>query len=238
MDDKENNLNNDNLSASSMFEDSAPLTDEELANSVDIFGPDLVSKDDETSKEAPSEAPTEVPTETSSEMPIENNIEDTIETPAETPTEVPIEETIEATIEDIEEIIEETPSETPIQPKGGGVDTSGEIDFDEDKKITVRPVKFQQFEDLPPNRAIKKNLDILKDVMLHVSVELGRTKSTIREVIDFEEGSVIELNKIAGEQVEVFVNNKIVAKGEVIVIEDKFGIRITSTNLPKGPDGF
>lgn len=231
MDDKENNLNNDNLSASSMFEDSAPLTDEELANSVDIFGPDLVSKDDETSKEAPSEAPTEVPTETSSEMPIENNIEDTIETPAETPTEVPIEETPSETPT-------EAPSEAPIQPKGGGVDTSGEIDFDEDKKITVRPVKFQQFEDLPPNRAIKKNLDILKDVMLHVSVELGRTKSTIREVIDFEEGSVIELNKIAGEQVEVFVNNKIVAKGEVIVIEDKFGIRITSTNLPKGPDGF
>ena len=99
--------------------------------------------------------------------------------------------------------------------------------------ITVRPVKFQEFEPVPPNRTIKKNLDIMQDVSMHVSVELGRTKSTIREVMDLEAGSVVELDKIAGEQVEVFVNDKLVAKGEVIVIEDKFGVRITSTNIQK-----
>lgn len=99
--------------------------------------------------------------------------------------------------------------------------------------ITVRPVKFQTFEDTPPNRSIKKNLDILQDISMHISVELGRTKSSIREVMELEEGSVVELDKIAGEQVEIFVNDKLVAKGEVIVIEDKFGVRITATNIQK-----
>lgn len=99
--------------------------------------------------------------------------------------------------------------------------------------ITVRPVKFQTFEDTPPNRSIKKNLDILQDISMHVSVELGRTKSSIREVMELEEGSVVELDKIAGEQVEIYVNEKLVAKGEVIVIEDKFGVRITATNIQK-----
>ena len=99
--------------------------------------------------------------------------------------------------------------------------------------ITVRPVKFPEFEITEPNRAIKKNLDIMQDISMHISVELGRTKSTIKEVMDYKEGSIVELDKIAGEQVEVYVNNKLVAKGEVIVIEDKFGVRVTSTNLPK-----
>lgn len=70
-------------------------------------------------------------------------------------------------------------------------------------------------------------------MLYHVSVELGRTKSSIKEVINFKAGSIIELNKIAGEQVEVFVNDKLIAKGEVIVIEDKFGVRITNTNIQK-----
>lgn len=108
-----------------------------------------------------------------------------------------------------------------------------EAEEQEQELITVRPVKFQQFEQAPPNRTIKKNLDILQDVSMHVSVELGRTKSSIREVMGFSAGSVVELDKIAGEQVEVFVNEKLVAKGEVIVIEDKFGVRITSTNIQK-----
>lgn len=99
--------------------------------------------------------------------------------------------------------------------------------------ITVRPVKFQQFEQTVANRSIKKNLDIMQDISMHISVELGRTKSSIREVMEMEEGSVVELDKIAGEQVEVFVNDKLVAKGEVIVIEDRFGVRVTSTNIQK-----
>lgn len=99
--------------------------------------------------------------------------------------------------------------------------------------ITVRPVKFQEFENTHPNRTIKKNLDLIQDVSMHISVELGRTKSSIRQVMALEKASIVELDKIAGEQVEIFVNQKLVAKGEVIVIEDKFGVRVTSTTSPK-----
>lgn len=124
-------------------------------------------------------------------------------------------------------------------------DNSNILQEDEEEKIeqeqtpeeliSVRPVKFQEFDEEVQNRAIKKNLDILQDISMHVSVELGRTQSSIKEVMDMKEGSIVELDKIAGEQVEIYVNGKIVAKGEVIVIEDKFGVRVTSTNLPK-PD--
>ena len=103
----------------------------------------------------------------------------------------------------------------------------------ENELITVRPVKFQEFKNSEPNRTIKKNLDLIQDISMHVSVELGRTKSSIREVMELEKGSIVELDKIAGEQVEIFVNQKLVAKGEVIVIEDKFGVRVTSTTNPK-----
>lgn len=99
--------------------------------------------------------------------------------------------------------------------------------------ITVRPVKFQEFEKEGVNSAIKKNLDIMQDVMMRVSVEIGKTKSSIREVMELTEGSIVELDKVAGEQVEIYVNGKLVAKGEVIVIEDKFGVRVTTTSLPK-----
>ena len=99
--------------------------------------------------------------------------------------------------------------------------------------VTVRPVKFKEFENVSKNRTIKKNYDIMQDIKMHVSVELGRAKSSIKDVIDFTKGSIIELDKIAGEQVEVFVNEKLVAKGEVIVIEDRFGVRITNTSLQK-----
>ena len=133
-----------------------------------------------------------------------------------------IEEPIELQ-EEIKEPIEE-PIEEPI---------ATEEEPKPDNKVTVRPIKFQEFENVEVKRSIKKNFDILQDIPMHISVELGRAKSTIKEAMDLEHGSIVELNKIAGEQVEVFVNGKYIAKGEVIVIEDKFGVRITSTNIVK-----
>lgn len=102
--------------------------------------------------------------------------------------------------------------------------------------ITVRPVKFQEFEKEEIIPSIKKNLDIMQDVTMHISVEIGKTKSSIREVMELKKGSIVELNKVAGEPVEIYVNEKLVAKGEVIVMEDKFGVRVTTTNLPKDPE--
>ena len=135
----------------------------------------------------------------------------------------------------VDEVKEETAEEKIVAKP---IETTNIVEVEEnieenDGLITVRPVKFQQFEQIPPIRTIKKNLDIMQDVSMHVSVELGRTKSSIREVMEMEQGSVVELEKIAGEQVEIFINDKLVAKGEVIVIEDRFGVRITSTNIQK-----
>lgn len=121
--------------------------------------------------------------------------------------------------------------DSAIVPDTSGNELEEDCNETSQELITVRPVKFQQFENTPPNRSIKKNLDIMHDVSMHISVELGRTKSSIKEVMEMEAGSIVELDKIAGEQVEIFVNEKLVAKGEVIVIEDKFGVRVTSTSV-------
>lgn len=74
---------------------------------------------------------------------------------------------------------------------------------------------------------VEKSLDAILDIPLKVSVELGRTKILVQDLIKLHKGSVIELSKLAGEALEVLVNDKVVAKGEVIVINDKFGVRLT-----------
>ena len=73
----------------------------------------------------------------------------------------------------------------------------------------------------------QENIGLIMDVPLEVTVELGRTNKTIKEILDFSPGTIIELNKLAGEAIDLLVNGKYVAKGEVVVIEDNFGIRIT-----------
>ncbi len=78
----------------------------------------------------------------------------------------------------------------------------------------------------PPSYS-SENIDIIMDVPLEVTVELGRTHKSIKDILEFTPGTIIELNKIAGEPIDVLVNGKYVAKGEVVVIEESFGIRIT-----------
>ena len=73
----------------------------------------------------------------------------------------------------------------------------------------------------------KENINLIMDVPLNVTVELGRTSKSIQEILEFSPGTIIELDKIAGEPVDVLVNGKFVAKGEVVVIEESFGVRIT-----------
>ncbi|HEX7555359.1 MAG TPA: flagellar motor switch protein FliN [Leptolinea sp.] len=71
------------------------------------------------------------------------------------------------------------------------------------------------------------NIDMLMDVSLNVTVELGRTKMALRQILDLQQGSVVELDRLAGEAVDIFVNDRLVAMGEVVVVDDKFGVRIT-----------
>lgn len=94
------------------------------------------------------------------------------------------------------------------------------------RNIEVQQAQFQNF-DMNSFVQQKENIDLIMDVALEVTVELGRTHKSIKEILEFAPGTIIELNKLAGEPVDVLVNGKIVAKGEVVVIDENFGIRIT-----------
>src|SRR5258708_6122968 len=77
-----------------------------------------------------------------------------------------------------------------------------------------------------------QSLDFILDIPLKLTVELGRTKMTVREVLQLAQGAVVELSKFAGEPVEVLVNDKLVARGEVVVVNEKFGVRLTDIISP------
>lgn len=93
--------------------------------------------------------------------------------------------------------------------------------------INVQPAQFTPFSGEFAAQFAKENIDLIMDVPLEVTVELGRTTKSIAEILDFAPGTIIELNRIAGEPIDILVNGKYVAKGEVVVIEESFGVRIT-----------
>ena len=93
-------------------------------------------------------------------------------------------------------------------------------------QMNIQPAQFQSFNNVGAAPG-QENIGLIRDVPLEVTVELGRTKKSIAEILDFAPGTIIELDKIAGEPIDVLVNGKFVAKGEVVVIEESFGIRVT-----------
>jgi len=93
--------------------------------------------------------------------------------------------------------------------------------------MNIQPAQFQNFSGTYAGGGEQANIGLIMDVPLEVTVELGRTKKLISEILDFTPGTIIELEKIAGEPVDVLVNGKLVAKGEVVVIEESFGVRVT-----------
>ncbi len=94
-------------------------------------------------------------------------------------------------------------------------------------QMNIQPAQFQSFNSNGGTAPGQENIGLIRDVPLEVTVELGRTKKSIAEILDFAPGTIIELDKIAGEPIDVLVNGKFVAKGEVVVIEESFGIRVT-----------
>jgi flagellar motor switch protein FliN/FliY len=93
------------------------------------------------------------------------------------------------------------------------------------------------FENLTPDMAglsvdAAKNLEMVMDIPIQLTVELGRTKMPIRNLLQLAQGSVVELNELAGEPLDVFVNGCLVAQGEVVVVNEKFGIRLTDIITP------
>ena len=95
------------------------------------------------------------------------------------------------------------------------------------QEVNVQPAQFQAFSNNLAAVTQKENIDLIMDVPLEVTVELGRTSKSIQDILEFAPGTIIELDKIAGEPIDVLVNGKFVAKGEVVVIEESFGIRVT-----------
>ena len=93
--------------------------------------------------------------------------------------------------------------------------------------VNVQQAQFQSFNAGTSPLQQQENIGLIMDVPLEVVVELGRTSKSIKEILEFAPGTIVELNKIAGETVDVLVNGKYVAKGEVVVIEESFGVRIT-----------
>jgi flagellar motor switch protein FliN/FliY len=110
---------------------------------------------------------------------------------------------------------------------GGGVASSPGV-----------PAQDAHFKDMtetarqPKDNNLKRELDFILDIPLEVSAELGRTRLLINELLQLGQGSVVELNKLAGEPLEVYVNGKLVARGEAVVINEKFGVRLTDIISP------
>lgn len=96
-----------------------------------------------------------------------------------------------------------------------------------DPEASVQAAEFSELEQIDLPEKPKQNLDLLLDIPLQVTVELGRTKQKLEEILELDAGSIVELDKLAGEPVDVLVNSKLIAKGEVVVIDENFGVRIT-----------
>ena len=102
-----------------------------------------------------------------------------------------------------------------------------------EQPITVQPVQFPSFDNhLGMKLEGNRNFDLLLDIKLQLTVELGRTEMPIKKILELTRGSIIELDKVAGEPVELYASGKMIAKGEVVVIEDNFGLRIISIVSP------
>jgi flagellar motor switch protein FliN/FliY len=127
-----------------------------------------------------------------------------------------------------------------IKEAGGNEGKSEGADIGADEapaavKTVKKPVKkleFASFDESDKTAEPPKNLDFILDIPLTISVELGRTKMVINDMLQLGQGSVIELAKLAGEPLDIYVNGKLMARGEVVLVNDKFGVRLTDIISP------
>lgn len=102
-----------------------------------------------------------------------------------------------------------------------------------EKKVEINTPQFQELNPDTPNTGKGDNLELIMDIPLNLSVVLGRSKKAVRDILSFNTGSVIELDKLTDEPLEILLNGKLIATGEVVVINDNFGVRITDILSPK-----
>lgn len=112
-------------------------------------------------------------------------------------------------------------------PYQGGPQHFGTGFVQPNQQVNVQPANFSSFQPYQLQETEAKNLNMLLDIPLQVTVELGRTKRSVKEILELSSGSIIELDKLAGEPVDILVNNRLIAKGEVVVIDENFGVRVT-----------
>ena|SRR3990167_5409913 len=108
-------------------------------------------------------------------------------------------------------------------------DAAGDL---EKQKEETQPAKYEAPAAVSVAEKDERNIDLILDIPLQVSVELGRTKMLINDLLQLGQGSVIELSKLVGEPLEIFVNEKLVAKGDVVIVNEKFGVRLTDIVSP------
>ncbi|MGI5835590.1 MAG: flagellar motor switch protein FliN [Chloroflexota bacterium] len=106
------------------------------------------------------------------------------------------------------------------------------MDDFEQEEANINPAMFTSF-DTEPEQKQPNSIDLLLDVPLQISVELGKAVMTIKDVLALGPGSVVELNKMAGEPVDIVVNDKLIARGEVVVVDENFGVRVTDIVTPE-----
>ncbi|RPI47779.1 MAG: flagellar motor switch protein FliN [Betaproteobacteria bacterium] len=97
---------------------------------------------------------------------------------------------------------------------------------------SANPALFQQFDGSSARPATRNDIDLVLDIPVQLTVELGRTKLPIRKLLQLAQGSVVELDGLAGEPMDVLVNGCLIAQGEVVVVNEKFGIRLTDVITP------
>ncbi len=108
-----------------------------------------------------------------------------------------------------------------------------EQQFENSEEPEISQVQFENFNQKDQPSSNKDRIDLIMDIVLPVSIELGRTKMYIKDILELERGSIIELDKMAGEPVDLYINNKKMAEGEVVVVDKHFGIRITNLIDPQ-----
>jgi flagellar motor switch protein FliN/FliY len=118
----------------------------------------------------------------------------------------------------------------PQQPQGEGAYMPPKPKKQE--AVNAQPVEFEDFDE-PVYTQLPKQLELLYDVPLEITVELGRSKLKLKEIMDLNIGSIIELDKLTGEHIDILVNGKVIAKGEVVVVSESFGVRITEIINPR-----
>ena len=128
---------------------------------------------------------------------------------------------ITQTSDPIQSFYSENKANQPTEPQHFG------SSFQQGTVTNVQPAVFSNFEPIQLQQSEAKNLEMLLDIPLQVTVQLGKTKRTVKEILELSSGSIIELDKLAGEPVDIHINDRLIAQGEVVVIDENFGVRVT-----------